>query len=471
MRFRLFIALLAGLAGCMVGPDYHAPKVNTPAQWTAPLAGGVTNAPATETAWWKSFHDPELESLIVRAASSNLTRQSAVGLVRQARAMRTVSAADLGPTVSATGSYERERYSKHGYPPLPSSIPLDANIYQAGFDASWEIDVFGGKRRAIESANALVSAAEFAEHDILVIVLAEVARDYIDVRTAQQRLAIAQKNIKAQEDILAITRDRFAHGLSDDLDVQRAATILSTTQAAVPELETDVNASIYALSVLIGQPPGALADELSRPAEIPGTPPVVPVGLPSDLLLRRPDVRAFERVLAAATAQIGVATADLFPKFSLTGVAGLESVSASDWFGWGSRYWTFGPTVQWRIFDAGRIRGNIEIHKAIQEQILATYEQTVLGAFQDTENALTAYAKEQIRRQSLQEAVKTSTEVLHQSNQLYTNGLTSFLDVLDAERTLYQAEDQVVQSDSAVSLDLVMLYKALGGGWEMEAKK
>jgi NodT family efflux transporter outer membrane factor (OMF) lipoprotein len=218
--------------------------------------------------------------------------------------------------------------------------------------------------------------------------------------------------------------------------------------------------------VLLGRPPGALLSELTNQTPIPAAPPQVPVGLPSELLLRRPDVQQAERQLAAATAGIGIARADLFPKFFLTGAAGYESVSAGDWFAGGSRFWSLGPTVQWKIFDAGRIRANIKVQNARQEQALAQYEKTVLSSFEDAENALVGYAKEQVRRRSLEDAVKSSRETLRLANQLYSNGLANFINVLDAERSLYQAEDQLVQSDHAVSENLISLYKALGGGWD-----
>jgi len=217
---------------------------------------------------------------------------------------------------------------------------------------------------------------------------------------------------------------------------------------------------------LLGQPPGALLTELSEEAPIPAAPPEVPVGLPSELLLRRPDVQRAERQLAAANARIGAATADLFPKFSLTGAVGYQGISAGDWFDDGSRFWSLGPTAQWNIFDAGRIRANIKVQDARQEQALENYEKTVLASFEDVENALVGYAKEQVRLRSLEDAVKSSRESLRLANQLYANGLANFINVLDAERTLYQAQDQLVQSRRSVSANLIALYKALGGGWE-----
>ncbi len=251
----------------------------------------------------------------------------------------------------------------------------------------------------------------------------------------------------------------------------RPARCWPLTKAEIPTLQTSLQAAIHRLGVLLGQQPGALLAELSAAAPIPAAPPEVPVGLPSELVLRRPDVQRAERHLAAATANIGVAKADLFPKFFLTGVGGFESISASDWFTSGSSFWSAGPTVQWRIFDAGRIRANIRVQNARQEQALASYEKTVLTAFEDVENGLVAYANEQIRRRSLDEAVTSSRKSLDLANRLYANGLTDFLHVLDAERSLYQAQDALVQSDRTVSANLVSLYKSLGGGWETVEKQ
>jgi NodT family efflux transporter outer membrane factor (OMF) lipoprotein len=474
------VVLLAFLAGgCAnipsVGPDYHAPETKTPARWSEPLTGGETNSAAATTAWWKNFHDAELDSLIERAACSNLDLRIAQARVREARAEYGIAVGNLLPTVDASGSYARQRESQNQPlvgpgDRLPPGIPFENNLYQSGFDASWEIDVFGGKRRAVEAAKAQVAAAQFGQRDVLVTLLGEVARNYVATRGYQRELEIARENIHAQERVLAITQNRFTNGLANNLDVQQAATLLANTRASVPTLETALQAAIHRLGVLLGQPPEALQTELSSVAPIPATPPEVPVGLPSELLQRRPDVAQAERQLAAATANIGVAKADLFPKFYLTGIAGYQSVSASDWFSGGSRFWSVGPTVQWNIFDAGRIRANIKIQNARQEQALAAYEQTALSAFEDVENALVAYAKEQVCRRSLEDAVKSSQESLRLANQLYTNGLSDFINVLDAERSLYQAQDALVQSDRTVSTDLISLYKSLGGGWEVETK-
>ena len=477
MKSKLFVVLplVAWWAGgCAVGPNYHPPQPRAPAHWAEPLANGETNAPALLGAWWKNFHDPELNSLVDRAVRSNLDLKIAQARVRAARAEKQMTSADLWPSANATGSYQRQQQS-HNQPvlgsfPIPASVPFENNVYQAGFDASWEIDVFGGRRRAVQSASARLAATDYESKDVLLTLLGDVARNYVDVRGYQRRLVITRENIKAQEQSLAIARDRFDHGVSTDLDVEQAATILATTRAEVPALEAARETSIHRLGVLLGLQPGALIAELSVEQPIPAAPPSVPVGLPSDLLLRRPDVREAERKLAAATASIGVAKSDLFPKFFLTGATGIESVSASDWFAGGSRFWSVGPTVTWRVFDAGKIRANVRVQNARQEQALAAYEETTLTAFEDVEDSLVAYAKEQTRRQSLADSVSSSQKSLDLASKLYSSGLTDFVNVLEAERQLYEAEDALTQSDRNISTDVVALYKSLGGGWDAVEK-
>jgi NodT family efflux transporter outer membrane factor (OMF) lipoprotein len=465
-------ACLAVFGGCAVGPNYQPPKVNAPSSWASPSARGETNAPPDFAEWWKHFNDTNLDSLMTVAVQSNLTLRVAEAHVLESRAERGVVSADLWPSLNGSASYSRNHFGKHAYPPLASfGVPLTYNSYNAGFDAAWEIDVFGGTRRAVEAANADIGAAEYGQRDVLVSLLAEVARNYITARAYQQRLVITRQNIQVQEDILDLTSNRFENGLSSDLDVQQSLALLTSTEAQVPSLETGFNQAVYHLAVLLGQPPGALVDEMTGIKPIPLTPPEVPVGLPSDLLSRRPDVQRAERELAAATARIGVAKADLYPKFSLTGFIALESVSASDWFNYGSRAWGAGPTMQWELFEAGRISANIRVRDARQEEALSSYEQTVLVALEDVENALTAYAKEQVRRESLFQSVEANRQALELSTELYKSGLADFLRVLDSERSLYLAQDALVQSDQTVSLNLVQLYKALGGGWQNEYKQ
>jgi NodT family efflux transporter outer membrane factor (OMF) lipoprotein len=463
-RFACMILIFT--SGCLVGPDYRTPKAPLVVNWSEPLESGLTNCEPPIARWWSVFHDPSLDSLIDRAVKYNHSLRQAEAAVRQARASVGVVRADLWPSADATGAYSRNRNSQHGFLTPPGNVSPNYNLYQAGFDASWELDLFGGTRRAIESATANEQAAEFGRDDVLVSLLAEVAVNYVQVRGYQRRIAIAVDNIRSEQDALDITRSRLQGGMASDLDVSQAASVKAATEAAVPSLESALAASIHHLSTLLGQPPGALYNELSAPGPIPAAPPEIPVGLPADLLRRRPDVRRAERQLAAATAQIGVATAELFPKFSLTGSGGLESVSAGDFFTAGSKMWTVGPSAQWRILDAGRIRANIRVQNALQEQALESYETTVLGAFEDAENALAAYAKERSRFVALSEDVRASQRALDVATELYSRGMNGFLSVVVAETTLYNAQGQLAQSQTAIATDIIALYKATAGGWE-----
>ena len=469
-RFVVPAALLLLLAGCSVGPNYHPPKTAAPADWSEPQAGGATNSPVEIIQWWKTFQDPELDALIDRAVTANHDLRVAEARLREARALRRGAVWDLGPTIEGSAGYTEALRAKNAQAFTSPTLKLHTDTYDAHFDASWEIDIFGGRRRALESVNAEFVAVKEDRRAVLVSVLAEVARDYIELRGAQRRHAIAVKNIQAGAEAVAIARARFKAGLAGELDTAQAEAFEATTQAQLPTLETAWKQAAHRLGVLLGQPPGALLAELTTDAPVPKPPPLVPVGLPSDLLRRRPDVRRAERELAASTAAIGVETAELFPKFSLIGTAGFQSLSLSDWFAPGGRYWSAGPTVRWRFLDFGRIRAQVKAATARQEQALAFYEKTVLVSFEDVENALVAYANEQVRYQALTAAVAANRRALELANSLYTNGLGQFLNVLDAERSLYQAEDQLADSERSVSQNLVALYKALGGGWEKETR-
>jgi len=456
-------------AGCVVGPNYNKPAVSTPPKWSEPLAEGATSGPAVQAQWWKTFKDPELDSLIARAVAANLDLKVAEARVREARAQYGAVKADRGPTLDLAASADRTLESRNqpliGALPLPPGVPFANNVYQAGFDASWEIDVFGGTHREVEAAGAQLSAMDYSRQSAYISLLGEVARNYIELRSTQRRLAITEENILAQEQALAIVEGRLAHGLAAELDRDQASSVLSSTRAAVPSLESSIRLSVHRLGLLLALPPGALSAELHNDAPIPVAPPEIPVGLPSDLILRRPDIQQAERELAAATAMIGMAKSDWFPKFYLTGADGYQSTGSAEWFTSNSSFWSLGPTVQWRIFDAGRIRANIRFRDARAEQALSRYEQTVLASFEEVENALSSYANEKVRQRSLEAAATADRNALAQSRNLYANGLSPFLNVLDAERSLYQAEDTLVQSDRAIAQDLVALYKALGGGW------
>ena len=466
--------LLAGfillIVGCSVGPDYQAPKSDVPQAWIEGANVEIDAQPAELARWWGEFNDPLLDSLIDRAAKSNLDIALAEARVREARALYGVTAAGAWPTVDVSESYRRIRTSENAFA-AGTVAPqgggnLEQNLFRTGFDSSWEIDFFGATRRRVEAAQAGVDAAVEDRRAVLVTLLGDVARSYIDLRGLQRQLAVARANLSAQQETARLTKIRFDAGLANDLDAAQAEGLAQQTAAQIPALESALKQTAYRLDLLLGRQPGALANELTLDAPIPALPPTAHVGLPAELLRRRPDVRRAERQLAAATAEVGAATADLYPKFSLTGAFGLQSVSASDWFTGRSRFWSIGPTISWPIFDAGKIRANIEVRNAQQEQALRNYEKSVLTALGDVESALVNYAKEQSRYRSLLEATAANRRAFELANHLYRQGLVAFLNVLDAERTLYTTENDLAQSEANMASNLVVLYKALGGGWD-----
>jgi len=411
--------------------------------------------------WWETLNDPALNSLITRAIENNLDLKQAQARIRQARGARAFAAGGVWPTVDTAASYRRIRAGGENSTGARSS-------FQAGLDAAWEIDVFGGLRRNIEAADADVKAAVEDSRDILVTLAAEVALNYTDLRLLQRQITISQENLAAQKRSADLTRRRFAGGFVSGLDVANSDVLVASTESQIPLLEAALRQTIYALGVLLGQEPGALLNELSAQAPIPTTPPQVPVGLPSDLLRRRPDIRRAEARIQSATARIGVATADLFPRFSLTGSLAISGDKLSAFGNWDNRSWSIGPTVTWPLFDAGRIRANIAIQNANQEESLLAYRSTILLAIQEVENALIAYSKEQQHRKSLVDALAASRRSVELSTQLYTQGQTDFLNVLTAQRALLSSEEALATSDRTVATNLIALYKALGGGWESE---
>jgi multidrug efflux system outer membrane protein len=456
-----YIFLLA-TSGCMVGPNYHPPQVSVPSAWTS--WPGETTAEADLVHWWRAFNDPNLTSLMDRAVKSNLDLKQAESRVRQARAARRVVSAGLWPTLDVTGSYTKTQTAGGA-----GGGPTRHDLWKTGLDAAWELDIFGGVRRSVEAADADIQAAVEDQRDVLVTLTGEVALNYIELRGYQQEIVIAKNNLEAQQRTAALTRQRFSSGLVGALDVANADAQVGNTSSQIPALETSAQQTIYSLSVLLGSEPAALSKELSPVSAIPVTPPTVPAELPSTLLRRRPDIRRAEAQIHAATARIGVATADLFPKFNLTGSAGYQSNALSTLMNSRTSFWSFGPSVDWQIFSAGSIRANIEVQKALTEQAVLTYQTAVLTALQDVENALVAYSKEQQRHKALRDTVAANRKAVGLAIQLYSQGQTDFLSVLDAQRSLYTSEDSLVQSTRDLSTDFVSLYKALGGGWDSES--
>ncbi len=478
-RFKWGLALtalsaLGALANCTVGPDFQMPHFEFPATWKGiGPAASVPRATAEErelAQWWTLFQDETLTSLVERAMASNLDLQLAEARIREARAAKGTASSSLGPTVSASGSFSRKRSALTGGEAGGASQGMTRGVitdqYEAGFDAVWEVDIFGGVRRSVEAAQAELEATVEARRDVLVTLTAEVARNYVDLRVLQQRRAIALYNLKAQQRTAELTRQRFEGGFASFLDVANAKALVATTAGQIPLLEASARKAIHALSLLMGIEPGALAEELSSAGEIPTPPSAVMLGVPSDLLRRRPDIRRAERQLHAATARIGVAMAELFPKITISGSIGLQASDLASWLNWVSRLWSFGPSVKWRVFETNRIRSEVAQREALQEQALIAYQQTVLTALREVEDALVTAAKEEEHRKTMVEAVAANEKAVELATKLYTEGQTDFLNVLQAQRSFYAAQDDLVQSRGTSSIAIISLYKALGGGWE-----
>ena len=460
---------LAGLGlavGCAVGPDYVPPEPEVPDAWHLELSRGVGGGTADLRTWWKSLDDPVLDGLIERAGGGNLDLRKAVARVMEASAGRGFARGRWFPSVRAGGSAMKMQVPENMADLVSPDGTRDFESYDLGLDASWEIDVFGRIRRATESANANLMASVENYRDVLVVLYAEVARSYVELRTSQERLRLAVSNAKNQRGTLQLTRDRNRAGLAADLDVRQAELNLARTESFIPTFENSIAQSIHRLSVLLGEVPATLYAELEEPKPLPEVPTHVAVGLPANLLRQRPDVRHAERRLAARTARIGVATADLYPRFSLVGSFALSAVNAAELFTRGSTSYGVGPTMQWNIFNGGRIRSLIEVEDSRTEAALADYEQTVLLALREVEDAIVALERESERRGYLDRSVVAAQESVDLVLTLYRTGLTNFQNVLDMERSLFTQQDELARSEGFVVGNLVDLYRALGGGWD-----
>ena len=462
---------IMALSGCTVGPDHFAPEARTPEQWPESLEGGVVAEAPDLREWWARFEDPMLSTLVDRALEGNLDLRDAAARVREARALRGVTASDQFPTVDVGASAAYSRDSENAFEDGGFGSPgEETDFYDVGFDASWEIDVFGRVRRAVEAADADLAASIESERDVRVILVAEVARTYMELRAAQSRLDIATENVRIQQETVGLSRDLLGAGLGTDLQVSQATTQLESTRSQIPVLTIRLKQAAHRLDVLLGKQPGTLASELAAVSPVPPSPGEIPIGLPAELLRRRPDIRRAERELAAATARVGVATADLYPRFTLTGSFGLESEDTDTLFSADSQTWSVGPlAVRWPIFTAGRVRGTIKVNEARQEQALIAYERTVLLAYEEVANALVSYARVRERRALLERAAASSATSVELSQDLWTRGLTDFLNVLDSQRALFVLQDQLAESAADEATSLVALYKALGGGWDERA--
>jgi NodT family efflux transporter outer membrane factor (OMF) lipoprotein len=451
--------------------------------------------------WWKLFNDPVLNSLVERAVQQNLDIQSAEYRIREARARRDLAESRLLPNLKANASYSRIHISENGLPfgpaagadDRPSANALsrtapdtaaqsaasegafgllpEFNLYQAGFDASWEADIFGRRTKEIAAASAQVSAAVEQGRDVLVSLLAEVARNYVELRGIQQELSIAESSVKTQREIAELTRNLKANGVATDFDVARAEAQMHFVEAEIPPLKLRQSEALYSLAMLLGQTPHSLDDELLPVQSLPPLPSQMPIGVPSDLIRRRPDIRKAEQDIVSAYALEGAARADLYPRFTLNGSFSFVSGNTDNLFDWRSRNFSVGPGISLPIFDNGARRAVVEAREQQINESLVNYQRVTLAAVKEVEEAISSFSTQQERRDALERGRAAQQEAVSLARELYKEGLSDFLSVLDAERELYTAQDSLAKSDTALTTSVIALYKALGGGWAEPEQK
>jgi len=456
------------VSGCMsVGPDYKRPETEAPDAWNQAVTKDLESGKPNLMTWWTLLGDPMLSDLITQAAVSNLDVRAVLYRLEAAEARYGVSRSAYYPTVQGIGSAGSERLSEDTTPQLPPGIDRENQRYQLGADFAWELDLWGRVRRSVESAKASTEAAEEAYRDSLVVLSSQVALSYIDVRTLQRRISDLESNIQMLEDTLNIVQNRNSAGLVPDLNVAQAERDLAAAEASLPPLRASLFASLNRLGVLAGREPSAMHDLLEKPAPIPSIPEKVEVGLPAELLRQRPDIRQAERQLAAQNARIGVATAEYYPIFSLPGSFVLDAYDSGNLLDSGSLTYGFGPSFRWNLFTGGRVRQTVRVEEARTKELLARYEQQVLLAVEEVENAMSDLAQERVRYTKLERAVSASRRTVDMSSVLYRSGLTDFQNVLDAQRSLIAQEADLADSSGRLCAAMVRLYKALGGGWPL----
>ncbi len=469
-RVVLLLAVMAVLllAGCAVGPNYEEPDFAVPDAWENAAAADVQGeAPAIEN-WWSAIGDAQLDSLIARARRASPDLAAAVARISEARGYHQIAGGDYYPQVQGTGSLTRTQIAENGpFGGLAALGDNPANNWEFGIGASWELDLFGRVRRSREATGAQVQASIEDYRDVLVTLFAAVATTYVDVRALQMRLEFAHRNAESQRETMDVVIAREDAGLVPLLDVTRARSNVANTEAAIPVMETSLEAARNRLAILLGERPGALDAELEQDKALPEFNTAVVAGLPAELLRRRPDVRRSERNLAAQTARVGVATANLYPSFSLGGVLNLTSTTFDGLSESGHTGWSLVPGVKWDLFTGGKIRGQIRVEEAKTRQALAAYEKTVLNALAEVENALVALRQEELRRDLLKTAVEASQQSVELVHTQYLEGLTDFQSYLDAQRVLFNQQDQYAVSRGRVGTRLVDLNRALGGGWSL----
>ena len=461
---------LSALAGCAVGPDFQAPQAPLPVQWRMPDASAADSVPVPQdvnTSWWDSFGDPTLSALIAEATAANLDIRIAHERLLQSRAALRVTEADGLPAVGASASYKRGQNSEVGLAdPSGHGGKSSFNLWQAGVDASWELDLWGRVRREVEQAGAQSQAALEAQRGVVLAIRAETARNYILLRGTQNQLDVLRQTLGNAERNLALTRLRQREGVATELDVSQADAQAAAIEAGVPPLVLRVEQLMNALALLLEQPPGALQPRLAAVGPIPGGPLQVPVGLPSELAERRPDIRRAQANLHAAVAAIGVAEGDFYPRITLSGNLGLQALQLRDLDTDNAGVFGVGPALQIPIFQGGRLRGRLRLRESQAQEAALLYQKTVLNAWHEVDNAMTAYQAQQLTRASLERASASARQALLNAQRQYAAGASDFVNVLSAQNAVLASDQARVSTQASVSLVLVDLYRSLGGGWE-----
>ncbi|WP_338489061.1 efflux transporter outer membrane subunit [Pseudomonas trivialis] len=469
-RFAWLALSVISLSACTVGPDFHTPQGPHVERWREPQgrqADSRAVADPLQERWWDVFHDAQLSALTRRALTDNLDLKLAGSRLQQSRAVRQVTTAGRYPNLAAGGGYQRKRNSGEGLnDPSGENGRSAFNQWDTGFSAAWELDFWGRVKRETEAADATLQVAEDDRRAVLLSVLAETAQDYIQLRGVQNTRAVTEQNLDVARHSLKLSQLRLADGVATDLDVAEAAAQVATIEARLPELQQRQDQLINALSLIMGEPPQALHAQLSKDAAVPQTPRQVAIGLPSQLAERRPDIRQAEARLHAATANIGVAKGDFYPRITLSGSLGSQALQLADFGSWGSRAFAFGPQFSLPLFNGGRLQGMLTLREAQQQEAALAYQHTVLRAWHEIDDQLTRYNASQLRRDSLAEAVRQNQIALTTAQHQYVEGVADFVNVLTVQSALLATQEQWVQSSTDVSLAMVGLYKALGGGWE-----
>jgi NodT family efflux transporter outer membrane factor (OMF) lipoprotein len=488
------LATTGGMTGCTVGPDFERPTTDTPDVFdrtqSAQAPSKAVEAGFTPD-WWTLFNDPLLDSLEKQLAGANLDVAAASARLWQSRAEQRVAGAAALPTLDGAASYDRERGSENGILSLLGVAPAQAqpqsasgaapfgvaslpgsqgspayNLYQFGFDASWEVDIWGRVRRSIEAAGALTQASYEDRNAILLSARAELARDYIELRDTQSLLRIVGQNLDIARQALSLTQIRVREGVTTDLDVANASAQVASIESLIPALESRCETSINAIGVLLAEQPGALRGTLADSRDVPELPGQVPIGFSSELVQRRPDIRKAEAQLHAATASIGMAKADFYPRISLNGSAGFQSLQLSNLADWASGQFVVGPSITMPIFEGGRLKGTLHLREAQQQEAAIVYRRTVLEAWREVDDALVVYDAEQRRRDRLKAVVGLNQRALSIAQRRYKAGAVDYLDVLNVQKQLLEAQSNLEQSKATAAANLITLCKVLGGGWE-----